>query len=121
MKWTSWTNAVLGLWLIVAPFALAYVKVQNALYEDVAIGLVITTLALWRATAPEVEEMVNVGWMLAIAGLWAFMAPFVLGYSAVTAAAYNDAIVGVAVAILAFARIVAGWQHGMPHHAALRH
>jgi SPW repeat len=35
MKWAGWTNVLLGLWLIAAPFALAYAGVTTAVYEDV--------------------------------------------------------------------------------------
>lgn len=40
-----------------------------------------------------------------VAGLWLIIAPFVLGYSAVTGAMWNDAIVGLIVAILAASQL----------------
>ncbi len=42
-------------------------------------------------------------WGMTVAGLWVVVAPSMLGYSSVTAALWNDLIVGVAVALLAAA------------------
>lgn len=41
MKSLSWTNFVLGLWLVVAPFILVYHGVSAALWEDVIAGILI--------------------------------------------------------------------------------
>lgn len=118
MKWASWTNLVLGLWLIIAPFSLAYAAVTAAVYEDVILGIVVASLALWRALARETPEMAYVSWTVAVGGLWVLIAPFALGYNATTAAAYNDVIVGLAVLILATWRAVSRPQGEMPHMAA---
>jgi uncharacterized protein YjeT (DUF2065 family) len=45
--WEEWTEAVLGLWMIMSPWALAYSHVQMAMYAAVAVGLVVVLLALW--------------------------------------------------------------------------
>jgi len=45
--WEEWTEAVLGLWLIVAPWVLGYSGLANALYASVVIGIVVLALALW--------------------------------------------------------------------------
>lgn len=118
MKRASWTNLVLGLWLIIAPFSLAYAGVTAAVYEDVILGIVIASLALWWALGSEADSMAYVSWTVALGGLWVLIAPFALGYSATTAAAYNDVIVGLAVLILAIWRAVAHPQGQMPHMAA---
>lgn len=41
-------------------------------------------------------------WLNVILGIWLIVAPFVLGYSTLTNAMYNDIIVGVLVAVIAF-------------------
>lgn len=48
--WLSWLNALLGIWLIVAPFILGYDS-SSALWNDVIVGLFIAFLGLWSATA----------------------------------------------------------------------
>ncbi len=46
----SWTNVVLGAWLVVAPFVLGYAGVSSALWNDVLIGLLVIILG-WRSAA----------------------------------------------------------------------
>ena len=45
----SWTNVVLGVWLLAAPFALAYSGTTAALWNDIVIGLVVLVLGTWNA------------------------------------------------------------------------
>ena len=60
----SWINAVLGLWLIVAPFVLGYGRVveaealavegavggaQTAMWNDIIVGVIILVLGVWSA------------------------------------------------------------------------
>ncbi|MFQ5804024.1 MAG: SPW repeat protein [Candidatus Methylomirabilales bacterium] len=120
MKWISWTNCVLGLWLVLAPFTLDYGGNQTALWEDVIVGLLIAVFAFWRAVGPETKGMAGASWTVAILGLWALIAPFVLGYSGIAAATTNDVIVGVVVAALATYRALEG-PHEVPMHGGERH
>ncbi len=45
--WEEWTEAVLGLWMIMSPWVLAFTHVQAAMYVAVGIGLIVVLLALW--------------------------------------------------------------------------
>ena len=45
--WEEWTEAVLGLWLIVSPWALGFRTDVNARQAAVVTGVVIAVLALW--------------------------------------------------------------------------
>lgn len=51
----SWVNAVLGAWLVIAPFVLAYEGGGGApaavIWNDVIIGLSILALGVWSAMA----------------------------------------------------------------------
>lgn len=49
--------------------------------------------------------MTNAGWIPLILGLWLIAAPFVLGYSHISAAMFNDVIVGIVVAATTYALI----------------
>jgi hypothetical protein len=49
MKALCWMNFTLGVWLVIAPFVLLYRGIQGALWDDVAIGLLIAAYSLWRA------------------------------------------------------------------------
>ncbi|RKX85715.1 MAG: hypothetical protein DRP57_03120 [Spirochaetes bacterium] len=52
IKVLSWINAVLGLWLVVAPFALSYSKVSGATVNDIIVGIVVIILGVWAAVVP---------------------------------------------------------------------
>lgn len=43
----------------------------------------------------------NMNWAMAVAGLWAVIAPFLLGYRSTSAALWNDLIVGIVIIVLA--------------------
>jgi hypothetical protein len=107
MKWLSWSNVVLGIWLIVAPFTLRYSAVHGAMVDDVLLGMVIAAFAAWRAMGPETAGMRTVSWLVTVAGLWTMCAPFMLGYSSVPAAMANDVTVGLMVVILGMTRAMA--------------
>jgi len=49
MKGLSWVNFILGLWLILAPFALHYRDLSVAVWNNVIVGIVIAILAIFRA------------------------------------------------------------------------
>jgi hypothetical protein len=45
--WEEWTEAVLGLWLIVSPWVLGFGELPAARLVAVLTGIVIAVLALW--------------------------------------------------------------------------
>ncbi len=49
IKYLSWINAVLGLWLVIAPFVLSYSSAAAAMWNDIIIGLVALALGAWAA------------------------------------------------------------------------
>jgi len=49
VKILSWINAVLGLWLIVAPFILSYSKLATPMWNDIIVGIIILVLGVWAA------------------------------------------------------------------------
>lgn len=46
--WLSWTNFVLGAWLVIAPFILAYGQAAP-LWNDIVLGVIVLALAAWSA------------------------------------------------------------------------
>ncbi len=47
----DWINAILGLWLIAAPFVLGYSGSAVPLWNDVGVGVIVAVLAGWAAVA----------------------------------------------------------------------
>jgi SPW repeat len=101
MKGLSWANFILGVWLIVAPFALVYRGISAALWDNVIVGIIVAVLAAWRALGKESVRMTVTSWAVAVLGLWTLAAPFALRYESNANAMWNDVIVGIVLAIIA--------------------
>jgi hypothetical protein len=98
----SGLNIILGLWLIIAPWVLDYSSQNNAVWNQVVIGIAVATLALVRAAAP--AKFAGLSWTNFVLGAWLVVAPFVLRYNDTTNTAliyWNDIIVGVLILALA--------------------
>ncbi len=98
MKGLTWTTFVLGLWLVLAPFALMYSGTTAALWEDIIVGLLIAIFAFWHAYGAETQDMKGVSWAIVALGVWSILGPLAWGYSGV--ALWNDVVVGLVVAVL---------------------
>ncbi|HEX8963052.1 MAG TPA: SPW repeat protein [Rhodocyclaceae bacterium] len=108
--WQDPANIVLGLWMIVSPWVLAYSGDAPATSNAVIIGVVVAVLAaleLFNVTAW--EEWVNF-----ILGIWLVISPWVLRFSADRTATSNDVVLGIVIAVLAIwalgtDRDIGGW------------
>jgi len=49
IKNLNWVNAVLGLWLIIAPFILSYSSAAIAMWNDIVVGVIVVVLGVWAA------------------------------------------------------------------------
>lgn len=47
----SWINAVLGVWLVVAPFIVGYSGNAGAMVNDIIVGAVVLVVEVWGALA----------------------------------------------------------------------
>ena len=95
-KWLAGTNAVLGLWLIAAPFVLGVTGA--GVWNAVVVGSLIALASGYNWYLTTTDEEVNrlVAYSAAVLGLWVIAAPFVFGVG--TAATWNDVVVGAVVA-----------------------
>jgi len=100
MKAFSWINFVLGLWLIVAGFALS-ATARPVMTEEIVLGVIIACLAFGAIMRPAPL----LSWLVAIAGLWTIVAPMVMNYG-IRASRGNDIIVGVIVLALGVANAI---------------
>lgn len=48
--WSSWTNVVLGIWLILSPFILGFGYHSGALWNNVILGIVVSAFAGWSGS-----------------------------------------------------------------------
>ena len=100
MSRISWTNVGLGLWLVVAAFALPHATGDGRV-EDVVAGLFVALAALWavRAFRPRISAFAS--WTVALTGCWVAIAPWVLGYAQRSLSVANDVAIGLVVVALA--------------------
>lgn len=92
----SGTNVLAGIWLIIAPWVLAY-SVRDPRWNDVVFGIIVGVLALIRvmgAYRAEILSLINV-----LIGGWLIVAAFTIDHSG--RASWNDVILGVIVFLLA--------------------
>jgi hypothetical protein len=94
-------NLIAGFCLFVAPWVLAFTATGAAAWNAWIVGAVVALVALGALVAFSAwEEWVNL-----VLGAWDFVAPWVLGFTAVTGAFAIHLIVGALVAILAAVRL----------------
>ncbi|QRM35340.1 SPW repeat protein (plasmid) [Microvirga sp. VF16] len=87
----------IGVMLFISPWALRYTANTAASWNAWGLGLTITLLALAAIIAFERwEEWINLS-----LGIWVVLAPWVLGFSAVTAAMWTHLVLGALVVALA--------------------
>src|SRR5262245_40581139 len=121
-QWTGCALLALGMWLIVAPFALGYSAIDAAIINDGAFGALISGPAAYSMVGPRrVAEVFAL--FATAAGLWVASAPFLLGYTVwhgadlgqsaapfvadyPVPAIVNDLVVGFSVVILGLMRAV---------------
>jgi SPW repeat len=90
-RWQDWCNLVLGVWLIAAPFVLGTSADPMSTWNAVAVGVVIGIGAMYALVLP---QSVTVEYIIAIVSAWLLVAPFAMGFSGLTTAAWNAWIVG---------------------------
>ena len=55
--WEEWANLVLGVWLVISPWALEFTGIQQALVSAVVVGGGVLALTLWNmATDAEFRD-----------------------------------------------------------------
>lgn len=91
--WPRIINIALGVWLMIAPWALRH-DAPIARSNDIWIGILVALSALvalaWRPARYANTAL----------GAWLIVSPFALGFAAWNAAAINDVIVGAIVLAL---------------------
>lgn len=93
----SGLNILLGLWLILAPWALAYSVIETATWNSVIVGLAVTLLAAIRLANPLRFEALS--WLNFALGLWLILSPFLLNFQEVDSAMWNSVVVGLIILV----------------------
>jgi hypothetical protein len=54
--WEEWVNLVLGLWLIISPFALGFSTVAAAAWSAIVAGVLVAIFAAWALYNKEITK-----------------------------------------------------------------
>lgn len=99
-KTLNWVVVVLGVWEFIAAFILGYTNKASAEWDAIIIGIALVILAGWAALANQMGTIKTLSWINTILGVWLVIAPFILSYTSIKGAMWNDIIVGIIVAVL---------------------
>ena len=99
-KTLSWLVVVLGAWEVIAPFILDTSHNAGALWDAIILGVALIILAGWAALANQFATVKTLSWINVVLGAWLILAPFVIGYTNVAAAIWNDIVVGILALLL---------------------
>lgn len=97
VQWKDVVNLVLGLWLVVSPWALNFRLIEPPTWNAWTVGMVIAVAAAAALIAFNKWEE----WVEAALGAWLIVSPFLLGFSMERNATWNQIIVGFLVGALA--------------------
>ena len=92
----SWLNILLGIWVIISPFVLAFPS-PRATWNNVATGIAVGVLAIVRWST---RNQPGWSWITAILGIWLILSPFVFGVVS-GATLWNNGILGIIIAAVA--------------------
>jgi hypothetical protein len=94
LKPRMWSNLLLGLWLMLSPFVLAFLNqaVFKVLWEDLLLGFGIATFSLCRLVSRRSDEIAIADWIVTALGFLTLVNPFLYSYYNVTVAIWNNVI-----------------------------
>ncbi len=59
--WISWINLLLGIWVLISPWALAYASHSVAMRNNVILGIIVILLSGWSALATDTADAMDMG------------------------------------------------------------
>jgi hypothetical protein len=97
-RWQDWTTIVAGVALLITPYVFGETSNSDALWATGVIGGAMVVLGLISAST---EQISGWEWILALAGVAAFAAPWVFTFTGLTAMAWVSWVAGAAVVVAA--------------------
>ena len=94
-----WLNVLLGIWVIISPFVLAFGPSSAAIWNNVATGGAVAILALISTSMPRQPGW---SWTNMLLGIWLLVSPFALGLAGATML-WNNVILGIIIAVVGWA------------------
>jgi len=110
-RWQDWINLILGVWLFLSPWLLAYTGTSMvASWNAWILGVALVVFSAIAVSIPQIwEEVVNI-----LIGIWMIISPWVLGFTGTRNAEANAVIVGIIAIVFAAWAMAFARQH-TPH------
>ena len=94
-----WVTGVLGLALGLSPFVLGFADHDIALWTSIVLGVIAVAISIIGLISTAMDKR-WMYWVTALAGLAAFIAPFVFGYSDHAEPLWTGLLLGAGLAVL---------------------
>ena len=95
--WQDPINALLGIWLVLSPWAVGYAGDRVAFANALIVGVALVAVAAGAMLVPRAWEE----WTEAVLGLWLVGSPWLLGFAGLTTAMHAVVATGAAIMVLA--------------------
>ena len=92
-RWQDWTSLVLGVLLFISPWVFSTSTNGSSSGDVWIVGVIGVILALWALASISTATIAE--GIALILGVWLFISPWVLGFSALSSAAWTAWIIGV--------------------------
>jgi hypothetical protein len=89
-------NVLAGIWLIISPWVLGFTDLRVPLWDTLLVGIAVLVLAAIRLGT---SGTTGLSWVNLLLGIWLIISPFVLGFTAASAAMSNAIVLGILVGI----------------------
>jgi hypothetical protein len=99
MVWANVVNALIGIWFVIAPFALRFQELRGAMWTSIIGGLILLILAGWAVFNEGARKQKWVQYVNGLVGIWFILFPFIFALST-NAAVMWTSIIGGAVALI---------------------
>jgi hypothetical protein len=93
LKHMIWLGVLLGIWLVMSPFVLNYTRFPAAMWNSIAVGVVVALTALARGTGRSYKQT-GCNWLNVLSAIWLITSPFILGFSKQLGPLWNGVIPG---------------------------
>jgi hypothetical protein len=99
-KTLSWLIVLAGIWEVISPWVLGFSNLPSAMINAVITGALLIIYGLVAAFTRSSGLAMVLNWLNALVGLWLIVAPFVMGFAALSYAAEISSIIVGAVAVI---------------------
>jgi len=98
-RWQDWCKLVIGVLLFLSPWFFSTAGAASS-WDAWIIGIVTVIVAVWGLALLDARPVELASqWVSLVLGVWLVIAPWVLGFAAVTAAAWTAWILGLLLVI----------------------